>query len=179
FVNVRLEWIDLHRADQSELTTLKYAKYYGIKPDRLVIEITEEEYLGTSNIQGLMDAYRRAGCRIALDDYGKRGSTIERLAQVFPDIIKINMDYIHRIEESFHFREYIKSLAEFGRRVGVDVLYEGVETKRQVDICMSHGGRYYQGFILARPQPDLKGALVDLDLFVDSGLRMGASRRIQ
>jgi EAL domain-containing protein (putative c-di-GMP-specific phosphodiesterase class I) len=168
FVNVRLEWIDNHCEERSELTTLKYARLYGVQTDRLVIEITEEEYLGPSDIHCLLEAYRKTGCRIALDDYGKRGSTIERLAAVFPDIIKINMEHIHKSEKNIYFREYIKSLAEFGQRIGVDVLYEGVETKKQIDICQAVGGRYYQGFILAKPQPALRNALVDFDLLANS-----------
>jgi hypothetical protein len=85
-----------------------------------------------------------------------------------PDIMKINMDYIHKSEDSYHFQEYLKTLAKFAERIGVEVLYEGVETKRQVDICMSSGGRYYQGYIFAEPQPTFQQNGVNWTIFLDS-----------
>jgi hypothetical protein len=51
-------------------------------------------------------------------------------------------------------------LAAFAEAVGIEVLYEGIETQRQLDICMSSKGRLYQGFLIAAPQGSMNGMAV-------------------
>jgi hypothetical protein len=87
------------------------------------------------------------------------------LAKLQPDIIKINIDYIHNSEKSYHYREYLRSLAAFADSVGIEVLYEGVETERQLDICISSKGRYYQGFLIAVPQSSMSDMVVNSFVF--------------
>jgi len=48
------------------------------------------------------------------------------------------------------------------------VLYEGVETKEQLDICMALKGRFYQGFLIAKPGPSMSDAVVNDDIFSES-----------
>jgi len=38
-------------------------------------------------------------------------------------------------EKSYHYREYMRSIADFAESVGIEVLYEGIETREQLDIC--------------------------------------------
>ncbi|MDR1194006.1 MAG: EAL domain-containing protein [Peptococcaceae bacterium] len=169
FINMRLEWLT-NTGDMSEvLIILRWAEELGIAPDRLVIEITEEEF-NADNDEHMeaLNAYKKAGCRIAIDDYGKNASNIDRLAMLSPDIMKIDMDYIHKSENSYHYREYLRSLTAFAECVGIEVLYEGVETEQQLNICMASRGRYYQGFLLAPPQPSIRDAAVNRALFVSS-----------
>jgi hypothetical protein len=147
------------------MLTLQWAEEFGIALEKLVIEITEEEFNASDAYIRAVVHYKGVGCRIALDDYGKSASDIERLAKLKPDIIKINMEYIHNSEKSNHYREYLRSIANFAESVGIEVLYEGVETKQQLDICMSLKGRFYQGFLLARPQPSMSKVAINDDIF--------------
>ena len=170
FINIRLAWLDNFINKPDELPTIQWTRELGIDPGRIVIEITEEEFIASDAKRAaehinILSYYKNAGCRIALDDYGKRASNIDRLAFLQPDIIKINIDYIHKSEESYHYREYLKSLAAFAEAVGIEVLYEGIETRRQLEICMSSRGRLYQGFIIARPQAEMDDAGVNNGVF--------------
>jgi len=150
------------------MLTLQWAKEFGIAPEKLVIEITEEEFNASETWIRTIVHYKNVGCRIALDDYGKKASDIDRLAKLKPDIIKIDMEYIHNSENSYHYREYMRSIANFAEAVGIEVLYEGVESQKQLDICMSLKGRYYQGFLFARPQPSMCSAVINSDVFSSS-----------
>jgi len=168
FINIRLAWL-IQFTDRPDLMlTLKWAEEFGIPPERLVIEITEEEFNANNAYIRAILHYKAVGCRIALDDYGKSASDIERLAEIKPDIIKINMDYIHSSEKSYHYREYLRSLADFAESVGIEVLYEGIETKEQLNICMALKGKFYQGFLIARPCPSMSDAVVNEDIFSES-----------
>jgi len=168
FINIRLAWLTQFTERPDLMLTLQWAEEFGIPLKRLVIEITEEEFnAGDAYIRAILH-YKGVGCRIALDDYGKSASDIERLAKIKPDIIKINMDYIHSSEKSYHYREYLRSVANFAESVGIEVLYEGIETREQLDICMALKGRFYQGFLIARPGPSMSDAIVNEAIFSES-----------
>jgi len=164
FVNIRLAWLHNFINKPEELPTLQYAQEFGIDPSRIVIEITEEEFNIDDAHVYVSSYYKKAGCRIALDDYGKNASNIDRLALLQPDIIKINIDYIHKSVESHIYREYLKFLSEFAKSVNIEVLYEGIEDKRQLDICMSSCGKLFQGFFIASPQAVMNNAIINHDL---------------
>jgi len=168
FINIRLAWLDDYVDKPEEMPTIKWAQEFGIDPGKLVIEITEEEFNANDAHINVLTYYKKAGCRIALDDYGKNASNIDRLAVLQPDIIKVNIDYIHKSEKSYFYREYLKAIASFAEAVGIDVLYEGIETQRQLDICISRKGRFYQGFLMAHPQASMQDAIVEQLVFSDS-----------
>jgi EAL domain-containing protein (putative c-di-GMP-specific phosphodiesterase class I) len=166
FINLHLDWIARYVDRPEELPTINWAREFGIDPNKLVIEITEEEFYDDNEaFTKIIAYYKNLGCRIAIDDYGKNASHIDRLALLSPDIIKIDMSYIHRSEDSYHYREYLKTLSSFAEQVGIEVLYEGIETQKQLDICIACGGRFYQGFLLAEPQPSIQNAIVNHALF--------------
>jgi EAL domain-containing protein (putative c-di-GMP-specific phosphodiesterase class I) len=168
FINIRLAWLLPYVENPEEMVTIKLAKEFGIAHEKIVIEITEEEFnTGEEYIRSIIH-YKKMGCRIALDDYGKNASNIDRLAKIQPNIIKINIDYIHNSERSYHYREYLRAIAAFTDSVGIEVLYEGVETQRQLDICVSSKGRYYQGFLIAVPQASMGNAVVKQSILSES-----------
>ena len=165
FINIRLVWLLPFVENPEEMMTLQLAKEFGIAPEKLVIEITEEDFNSNEEYLRAIVHYKRAGCRIALDDYGKEASNIERLAKLQPDIIKINIDYIHNSEKSYHYREYLRAIAVFADAVGIEVLHEGVETERQLDICISSKGGFYQGFLLSVPQASMRDSIINTSVF--------------
>jgi EAL domain-containing protein (putative c-di-GMP-specific phosphodiesterase class I) len=168
FINIRLAWLLPYADKPEEMLTLQLAQEYNIPNDRLVIEITEDEFNANEEYLRSIVHYKKIGCRIALDDYGKSASNIDRLAKLHPDIIKINIDYIHKSESSYHYREYLRSLATFSDSVGIEVLYEGVETQKQLDICIGSKGRFYQGFLIGVPQPSMCNPAVKRSVFSES-----------
>ena len=166
FINIRLQWLAGYSEHVKDIPTLAWAHELNIAPEKLVIEITEEEFNKESeDCLVVLNYYKENGCRIAIDDYGKGASNLDRLALIRPDIMKINMDYIHKAENSLHHHAYLKSLAAFAESAGIEVLYEGIETVRQLEICMDSRGKYYQGFLLSKPGPSIANAYADLKLF--------------
>ena len=165
FINIRLAWLGEYVDKLEELPTLQWAREFGIAPEKIVIEITEEEFNASDAYINVLTFYKDAGFRIALDDYGKNASNIDRLAMIHPDIMKIDIDYIHKSEKSYHYREYLRSVTAFAEAVGIEVLYEGIETQQQLDICMSSRGRFYQGFLIAYPQASMSDAVINRNVF--------------
>ena len=168
FINIRLAWLAQYVDNPEMEPTIRWMREFGITPDRIVIEITEEEFNTSDALISVISRYKNAGYRIALDDYGKNASNIDRLAILKPDIIKINGEYIQKSEKSYFYREYLRAVTFFAETLGVEVLYEGIETQRQLDICISSKGRFYQGFLIALPQESMSNAVVNYQVFIDS-----------
>ncbi|MDR0867404.1 MAG: EAL domain-containing protein [Planctomycetota bacterium] len=165
FINLRLGWLAQFADRPEEMPTLKWAQEFGVNPRKLVIEITEEEFnADIREFSAVLAYYKHLGCRVAIDDYGKEASNLDRLARLEPSYLKINMDYIHRCG-NLYYREYLRSLISFAKQVGIEVICEGVETEKQLAACIAAGGRYHQGYLLARPQPELRRDAVNKEIF--------------
>lgn len=71
--------------------TLETARRTGFPLDRLTFEFTENEQIADSNhTLSIIDEYRRQGFKIALDDFATGYSGLARLANIKPDIIKLD-----------------------------------------------------------------------------------------
>jgi EAL domain-containing protein (putative c-di-GMP-specific phosphodiesterase class I) len=166
FINLRLEWITKYADNLEELPTIAWAKEFGVDTRKLVIEITEEEFnIDDDKLTKIINHYKNNGCRIAIDDFGTQASNFDRLALLSPNILKISMNYVQKSSNSYYYLEYLNAITILAKQVGIEVLYEGVETQKQLDTCIDSKGRYYQGFLLAKPQPVMKGAKVNHEIF--------------
>jgi len=166
FINMRLAWLQDFSSNPEEMPTIKWAKKYGVEFDKIVIEITEEDVNNCEEFYvSALSYYRSIGMKIAIDDYGCKSSNIYRLAELSPDIIKIDMSFIHKSEELYQYRHYLKMLTEFAENIGIEVIYEGVENSNQLINCINAQGRFYQGFFLSKPLPSIQNATFAHDVF--------------
>jgi EAL domain-containing protein (putative c-di-GMP-specific phosphodiesterase class I) len=150
FVNIKPSWLLKYRT-QSSLPTLDMLEEHGISGDRIVIEITEDEFQGDLHeLFGMITRYRAAGCKVAVDDFNF--NFMDRLIILQPDIVKIDMSLVKRIAESHEYRSLIEYIASFARDFGISVLFEGVETERELESAIESGAEYVQGFYFARPE---------------------------
>ncbi|MDR3089179.1 MAG: EAL domain-containing protein [Desulfobulbaceae bacterium] len=179
FMNLKPSWILERRGqdgdrDESQILTMVGA--LGLDPKNIVIEVTEEELLADiDEFSRLLADYRRMGCLLAIDDFGKGASSIERIAYVDPNIVKIDSSIVQRVDSHRSFFEICQAMAAFGDISGFDLLFEGVETPYQLERCVAARGRYFQGWIFAKAEAEPKTDFTDRDL-LDSILSIRASR---
>ena len=71
---------------------------HRIRPDRLVLEITEDALIGdVATSRAVADQLRLAGIRLWLDDFGTGYSSLSYLKKFPIDIIKIDRSFISEI----------------------------------------------------------------------------------
>ncbi len=132
--------------------TLAAAASTGFPLNRLTFEMVESEAVaGTAHLRKIIDAYRRFGFRVALDDFGTAYSGLSRLADLRPDIIKIDRVLVSGCDQDRTRRAILASLLALGREIGIDVVLEGVERVEEVEALRAIGGRLMQGFYFGRP----------------------------
>lgn len=160
-LNMSPRWISRLRQDQA-LPSLRQVSRHGVDPRRIVFEITE---LG-GDIQRLAEVvarYRKAGARIAIDDFGAGYSQLDRVLALQPDILKLDMRLFQAAALGGPSSDVVKALALMAEKTGCWIIAEGVETDAQLNFALECGSRYVQGFLFARAQEHFFAT----DAFVD------------
>ncbi|GAB3644586.1 putative bifunctional diguanylate cyclase/phosphodiesterase [Glycomyces tarimensis] len=124
----------------------------GVLPSRLVLEVTEHDFSHQMNtLVAQLKALRGAGVRIALDDFGSGYSSLGQLDRLPVDIIKIDRDLVAKDDGGVGPLAAVT--VELGRRLGMEVIAEGVETDTQLEAMIKAEAPLVQGYLLARPMP--------------------------
>ena len=132
--------------------TLETARRTGFPLDRLTFEFIEtEEIFDKNHILSIIEEYRRHSFQIALDDFGTCYSGLVRLADLRPDIIKLDRALIKDCDQNRTLLRIVGSMISLGAELGIKVVAEGVERRAEVDALRSVGVRFMQGFYFAKP----------------------------
>jgi EAL domain-containing protein (putative c-di-GMP-specific phosphodiesterase class I)/GGDEF domain-containing protein len=137
-------------------------KQYAISPERVSFEISERHDVYTqdsSPVIALIQAYKRQGYRIALDDFGSGYSGLQQLYFAEPEFIKIDRFFISNIETDARKRLFVSKIIKMAHIMGIHVIGEGVETEAEFLVCHAIGCDYVQGYLVQRPTTDT-GALL-------------------
>ncbi|MCU1283553.1 MAG: diguanylate cyclase/phosphodiesterase [bacterium] len=123
---------------------------------RVVLEVTERA--GLDEIADLADRLRRLralGFRIAIDDLGEGYAGLTSLARVAPEFVKLDMSLVRGIDSSVAQQQIVASTLQLCRALGSEVIAEGVETIAERDALVAIGLDFLQGYLIARPAPEL------------------------
>ena len=123
----------------------------GLAPSALVLEMTETVlFRDTSTTLARLEAIRDLGVRIAIDDFGTGYSSLGYLRRFHVDILKIAREFLGptETEEPWAFAAAIVAL---GRTLGLTVIAEGIEERRQLARLRELGCELGQGFLFSVP----------------------------
>ena len=125
----------------------------GLSPGQIVFEVTESERVPSNpgHLIGILDYYRAAGFRVALDDVGSGYSSLVMLGDVRPDFLKLDKGLTTGVAGD-PFRAVIaEKLIEAALGTGMAIVAEGIETAEAAEWFGSRGVQYLQGYYFARP----------------------------
>ncbi|MBY6540404.1 EAL domain-containing protein [Rhodococcus sp. BP-349] len=116
-----------------------------------MIELTERSLLSDpATLLAVVDAARRLGCSVALDDVGANEATVTMLEFVAPDIIKLDCTLVQSDPSPAQARVIaaVRAHAEF---TGATILAEGVENEEHLARARALGATLGQGWLFGRP----------------------------
>ena len=135
-------------------STVQAIEEAALPRDRVVFEVTEADRYGdTPRLQQVLNAYRRAGFRVALDDLGAGWSTLNLVHRVRPDFIKLDRELIRGVHDDPVKALIARKLLEIGHGMGIGTIVEGIEEEAELSWVREHGADYVQGFLLGKPAP--------------------------
>lgn len=140
-----------------------------IAPEKLQVEITETAMM--QDIEKASQTMRRLqqiGVQIALDDFGKGQSSLTYLRKFRPDVLKIDREFISKIDASRTDEKLVSAIVAMSHELGLRVVAEGVETADQLDRVRHLGCDEAQGYLISKPMPGI--VMLDwLQLFATTG----------
>ncbi len=126
----------------------------GVDPAKLELEITETILMeSSSNIKTRLEAFRKKGIGIALDDFGKGYSSLSYLEQLPISILKIDKTFVDRIPAVGEDLSIIGNIIGIGKKLGMTVIAEGVESQSQFDFLASRNCDKIQGWFFCKALP--------------------------
>lgn len=130
---------------------------YQVNPELIELEITESILIESfDTIYQKLNSLRESRVRIALDDFGKGYSSLNYLCQLPISTLKIDKSFIDNIMDVNKERIITGDIVAIGRKIGLAVVAEGVETREQVDYLLNHGCDKIQGYFYSEPIPEEK-----------------------
>jgi EAL domain-containing protein (putative c-di-GMP-specific phosphodiesterase class I) len=132
--------------------TLETAARTGFALDRLTFEITENERISDDgHLRAIVEEYRRHGFKIALDDFATGYSGLARLAELRPDIVKLDRAVVRDCDTDRMRLAIVRSMVALTAELGMKLVAEGVERIGEVEALHAVGVRFMQGFYFAAP----------------------------
>jgi EAL domain-containing protein (putative c-di-GMP-specific phosphodiesterase class I) len=126
---------------------VKTLENYQLQPSDLVLEISEQEAINNFAIfREMRDSWRNLGIRIAVDDAGAGYASLEAIMEITPDYLKADMGLVRGIDADPPRQEVLRALNNVARRIGAEVIAEGVETEEELRVLRQLGIPYGQGF---------------------------------
>ncbi len=124
----------------------------GLPPERLTLELVERVFLPHESqvAQRLADLHD-LGVRIALDDFGTGYSSLSYLRWLPVDQLKIDRSFVAGVTTPGPDRAVIETVLTLGTSLGIEVVAEGIESRRQLDLLRSLGCDQGQGYVTGGP----------------------------
>lgn len=121
---------------------------------RIVLVLSEHDYKGDfSQLSNILRYYRTYGMKIAINQVGSE-SHIDYIKMLSPNILKVNIEKLSYESWSAQ-NDLFTSLGSLARKMGANMLFEGIDSVHQLQFAWKNGGRYYQGKYLADAQRDI------------------------
>lgn len=141
----------------------------------VVLELTEHApFPDGAALTPALARLREQGVRLALDDVGAGWAGLKQVADLRPDIVKLDRSLVADADRDEVKQALAQMMLNLCRRLGSSLLVEGVETYAELDLFARMGVPHAQGFVFGRPER--LPARIDDDLAVRLKFRAGMSR---
>ncbi|WP_187775737.1 putative bifunctional diguanylate cyclase/phosphodiesterase [Luteimonas suaedae] len=122
----------------------------GLPRARLCLELTETALLADAEgAAHTLSRLRALGIGVALDDFGTGWASLGYLKRLPIDAIKLDRSFIGGLPEDRYDSAIVEAVATIARKIGIDVVAEGVESQAQADALLALGILRAQGFLFA------------------------------
>lgn len=152
-ISVNISTKDFYIIDIYETFTGLINKY-GIAASNLHLEITETTLMTDfEKNMNIIHKLQGVGFRVEIDDFGSGYSSLNMLKDISADVLKIDMGFLRKSENEVKGQDILESIIALAGKIGMDVITEGVETKKQLDMLTMMGCHEFQGYYFSKPVP--------------------------
>jgi len=152
FLGVNLSGVQFKRPQDLEKDISASLAEFDLPASALELELTESVLMDASRDRNdLLLRFRKAGHRLAIDDFGSGYSSLDYLRRYPVDRIKIAQSFIADIGQATGSDAIVRAALGLARELNIEVVVEGVETAAQLELLETWGCRIVQGYHFSRP----------------------------
>ncbi len=145
-------FVNLHTIDLNDEELFSAEAPLSKLASNVVLEITERASLDeVADVQARLKRLRSMGYRLALDDLGAGYAGLTSLAQLRPEVVKLDMSLVRDIDKNSTKQKLVGSMARLSREMGMLVVVEGIETIGEREAVVGLGCDLLQGYLFAKP----------------------------
>jgi EAL domain-containing protein (putative c-di-GMP-specific phosphodiesterase class I) len=130
-------------------STLRAAR---VDPETIVIEVPETAAMADPDrTRRVLQQFRDAGLKIAIDDFGKALSSIRRLKDLPVDILKVDQSFVRKLPDDDDAAMMARAIIQLGHSLGMVPLAEGIDSEEQREFLVGESCPLGQGYLFAKP----------------------------
>lgn len=143
------------------LATLEFADYVataasaaGIKPDGIVLEVTESRLM--KDLSAPLEILTRLRLKrfcLSIDDFGTGHSSLSQLRDIPFDELKVDQGFVHGAAGNDTLCAIYYASLGLAKQLGMKTVAEGVEDRADWDFLRSTSCELAQGYFIAKPMP--------------------------
>jgi len=126
----------------------------NIQGSSLSVEITERTLIDNiGEVESTLKNLRGMGIKVLLDDFGTGYASLAYLKEFPVDVVKIDRAFVEGIPDNHEDSAIVDAIAGLTRGLKLELLAEGVENERQLEVLKGLGCQYGQGFYWSKALP--------------------------
>jgi EAL domain-containing protein (putative c-di-GMP-specific phosphodiesterase class I)/CheY-like chemotaxis protein len=142
---------------ESEFRIHEMVTFFAENKGHFVFELTEraaiEDYV---QFRELLNEFRDKGIEVAIDDAGSGYASLEAIAALAPDYLKITKGLVSTLSDEPIKQDLVRMLVDLAGKINARTIAEGIETQQEYETCRELGIDLLQGYYLAHPQEELR-----------------------
>jgi len=124
----------------------------GIDASQMEFEITETLLIKDfEKTKVFLDGLHNIGCAIALDDFGTGYTSMNYLARLPIDVIKIDKSLVRNIDVNSNLQSIVRAIVTMSVSLGMKNIFEGIETTEELAVIKNLKGHIIQGYLFSKP----------------------------
>lgn len=155
FLGDKLLFLNVHPSSLERASIVKAIEHgleeTGLDPVRIVLEITEQGSLESSNSLAQIAALKAMGIEFALDDIGSAFSHLPFIDDIEPSWMKISQVFGTDFERNATKDKIVRNIASLASSFDASFILEGIESEETARAAEDLGIEYGQGYLFAKP----------------------------
>lgn len=146
-------FVNLHPDELSSRWLVRPDDPMCLHGPQVFLEITESAAFTHFDLcrSVITELCRRTGALLVVDDFGAGYSNLQRLVELEPAIVKLDLALTRDIHRLPRMQTVVRHIVNLCSELGAPVVAEGVEVVDELSCVRDLGVRYAQGYLLARP----------------------------
>ena len=127
---------------------------YKVPHEFIELELTESAFFDDKQtLLGTVKKLKEYGFKVSMDDFGAGYSSLNSLKELPLDIIKLDAQFFREIDDKKRADLIVGDTIKLAKKLGMQIVAEGIETREQVDFLAGQHCDLIQGFYFAKPLP--------------------------